>query len=88
MEGLGHVKRFGSVAIEKGFINKQQLFEVMKIQILKGDQSEPIGSILYNLRYMTPQQIDEVVESLPKKYECPNCGIAINECPNCGSILM
>ena len=83
-------KRFGTVAIEKGYITKEELLEAMMVQIESDlDKTEPklIGSILHDLHYMTEQQIDEVLESLSKPFECPSCGVMIRDCPNCGAIL-
>ena len=84
-------KRFGAVAIEKGFIIKEELLEAMMVKIESHlDEAEPklVGSILNDMHYMTEQQIDEVVNSMPKKpYSCPRCGVMILECSNCGAIL-
>lgn len=84
-------KRFGAVAIEKGFIIKEELIEAMIVQIESHlDEAEPklVGSILNDMHHMTEQQIDEVVNSMSKKpYVCPSCGVMILECSNCGAIL-
>lgn len=83
-------KRFGTVAIEKGYITKEELLEAMMVQIESDlDKTEPklIGSILHDLHYMTAQQIDKVLESLSNPYECPGCRVMIRDCPNCGAIL-
>lgn len=62
-----NVKRFGVIAIEKGFITLEQLVEAMTIQIMEGIEGKKhrlIGQILLSLEYLTSSQIDEVLESL------------------------
>jgi hypothetical protein len=57
-------KRCGVVAVEKGFINKEQLFEALKIQIeedLQGKKHNLIGIILIGLGYLAHGQADEVL---------------------------
>jgi hypothetical protein len=57
-------KRFGVIAVEKGFINKEQLFEALKIQVeeeLSGKTHTLIGIILIRLGYLTPDQADEIL---------------------------
>ena len=60
-------KRFGTIAIEKGFVELEHLFEAMDIQIrenLEGVEHRLIGQILWEKGYMTTEQIDEVVKSM------------------------
>ena len=60
-------KRFGTLAVEKGFITKDQLVESMKVQLerdLAGMDHSLIGSILYSLGYITISQISDVLESM------------------------
>ena len=62
-------KRFGTVAVEMGFVNREQILEAMKVQIeqdLDGLEHRRIGSILYSLGYITLPQIEEVLEILRK----------------------
>jgi hypothetical protein len=57
-------KRFGVIAVEKGFIAKEQLFEAMKIQVdedLSGKPHTLIGIIVIKLGYLTPDQADEIL---------------------------
>lgn len=57
-------KRFGIIAIEKGFITKEQFVEAMAVQIeneLEGIRAKNLGTILSELGYMTEEQINEVV---------------------------
>ena len=63
----GNVKRFGVIAVEKGFINVEQLLEAMTIQIQEGTEGKKhrlIGQILLSLGYLTSTQIDEVMETM------------------------
>ena len=60
-------KRFGAVAIDKGFISLDQLFEAMKIQIsedTEGVAHRLIGQILWEKGYMSAEQINEVLKSM------------------------
>lgn len=60
-------KRFGTIAIEKGFITQEQLFEVLKIQVsdeLEGNERRLVGQILYDKGHITTDQIDEVLISM------------------------
>ncbi len=60
-------RRFGVVAIEKGFIQLEHLFEAMKIQILEdleGTHHRVIGQILWEKGFMTTRQINEVVKAM------------------------
>ncbi|MBW1668687.1 MAG: hypothetical protein JRJ66_11660 [Deltaproteobacteria bacterium] len=62
-------KRFGVLAVEKGFITKEQLFEALKIQTeenIEDDKHRLIGVILYKLGYITVEQIEEILEIMRK----------------------
>jgi predicted metal-dependent hydrolase len=64
-----HDKRFGVIAVEKGFITKEQLFEALKIQIeeeLQNKQHNLIGLILIELGYLTHDQADEILLAMRK----------------------
>ena len=63
-------KRFGAIAVEDGFISLDQLLEVMRIQItedVEGKKHRLIGQILFDLGYMTFDQIDEVLSLVAHK---------------------
>ena len=58
-------KRFGAVAIDKGFITLENLLEAMEIQILENlDNSDHrlIGQILWEKGYIKTEQINEVLK--------------------------
>ena len=60
-------KRFGAVAIDKGFITLENLIEAMKIQILEnldGSDHRLIGQILWEKGYIKTEQINEVLKSM------------------------
>jgi hypothetical protein len=58
-------KRFGVIAVEKGFITKEQLMYALNIQasenIVEG-RHRLIGQILLEEKLMTEAQIDEVMK--------------------------
>ena len=65
-------KNFGAVALEKGFINEEQLDEALKVQMeqdMEGLEHRLIGSILYSLGYMTIPQVNEVIDTLKGSQE-------------------
>jgi len=60
-------KRFGAVAIDKGFITLENLIAAIKIQILENLQGldhRLIGQILWEEGYIKTEQINEVLESM------------------------
>ncbi len=59
--------RFGVVAVEKGFITPDQLFEALKVQVredLEKETHQLLGEILLEQDAMTHEQRDEVLEVL------------------------
>ncbi|MFC1869127.1 hypothetical protein ACFL0H_13495 [Thermodesulfobacteriota bacterium] len=89
MRGAELRNRFGSIAIQKGFITKDQFIKAMAIQVgidLEGAEPKLIGSVLCEMEYMTEEQVDEVIKDLPEPviFKCPNCRVLIENCPNCG----
>ena len=57
-------RRFGYLAIQKGFVNAQQLVDALDTQIseeVRKRKHRPIGQILIDLNYMTLKQIEEVL---------------------------
>ncbi len=59
--------RFGVVAVEKGFITPDQLFEALKVQVREDLEKEThrlLGEILLEQDAMTHEQRDEVLEVL------------------------
>jgi hypothetical protein len=63
-------KKFGTVAIAKGFITKDQLIEGLAKQVeedLAEGKHRPIGAILYGLGYLPKAQAIEVLRSMNPK---------------------
>jgi len=59
-------KRFGTIAMENGFITTEQLCEALKIQIMEEVEKKKhklIGTILFERGHMTFPQIHEVLQS-------------------------
>lgn len=62
-------KRFGVLAVERGFITANQLIEAMRIQItedIEKGRHRLIGRILLEEGFITLPQIDHVLESMGK----------------------
>ena len=62
-------KRFGSIAVDKGIITKDQLIKALEIQItenIEKGKHKLLGTILYEQGIMTMPQILEVLESMRK----------------------
>ena len=60
-------KRFGTIAVEKGFITIDQLMDALDVQVredLSGKKHRLIGKILYDLGFLTIDQIERVLASL------------------------
>lgn len=60
-------KRFGAIAIQKGFITLEQLLDAMKVQIvedLENAEHRLVGQILWERGYISTEQIKEVLESM------------------------
>ena len=60
-------KRFGFMAVTKGFITLDQLIEAMKIQVreeIYSGKHRLIGEILIEMGYLNTSQVNEVLESI------------------------
>ena len=63
-------KRFGTLAVQKGFITVDQLFEAIEIQVkedLEQGKHRLIGTILFEHGFITVLQIDNVLKSMAKE---------------------
>jgi len=59
-------ERFGTIAVEKGYITIDQLLDAWHVQVredLSGIKHGPIGKILYDLGFLTIDQIQRVLAS-------------------------
>jgi len=63
-------KRFGILAVEKGFITAQELIEALRVQVLddieKG-KHRLLGRILLEQGLLTREQVEEVLQMLGKR---------------------
>jgi hypothetical protein len=60
-------KRFGNIAIDKGFITTQQLVESLNIQVMeeiRDGKHRLIGEILLDLKYITLEHVEAVLSEL------------------------
>lgn len=60
-------KRFGTIAVEEGFITQEQLMAAMAAQVeenVAGEDHRLIGVILYEMGFMEAPQIKIVVNGL------------------------
>jgi hypothetical protein len=60
-------KRFGMLAIKKGYIAFEQAYEALVTQVseeLEKAKRRPIGEILFEKGYMTTTQVDGVLRSM------------------------
>ncbi len=63
-------KRFGIVAVEKGFVTAEQIVEAMRVQVLEDvecGKHRLIGRILLEQGILKLAQVDDVLESLGKR---------------------
>ncbi len=59
-------KRFGTMAVEEGFITVEQLLKAIEIQILEDLATythRPIGAILFGLGSISDHQIDSLINT-------------------------
>ncbi|MFC1891264.1 hypothetical protein ACFLZT_02625 [Thermodesulfobacteriota bacterium] len=59
--------RFGTVAVDKGFITAQQLKQALEIQaaeVIETKEHRLIGQILFDLNMIRAPHIDEILNSL------------------------
>jgi hypothetical protein len=60
-------KRFGSIAIRKGYITTEQLIDALTLQVKENiykNQHRLIGSIMREMGYLTVKQIDEILTDM------------------------
>jgi hypothetical protein len=65
-------RRFGLIALEKGFIKADQLYEALirqRAQETGGAERRPLGMILKDLGYLTVSQINEIMQTLEPEAE-------------------
>jgi hypothetical protein len=60
-------KRFGAIAVEKGFVTEDQLIHALQIQAIenvKEGKHRLLGQILLEEGILTSEQIDEILETM------------------------
>ena len=65
-------RRFWLIALEKGFIKADQLYEALirqRAQETGGAERRPLGMILKDLGYLSVSQINEILETLQYEAE-------------------
>ena len=70
-EVLEHMfeRRFGDIAISKGFIDLKQLIEAMTVQVKEENENQRhrlIGEILIEMGFMNFSQVKKVLDSMKK----------------------
>jgi len=63
-------KRFGVIAVEKGFITPEQLVDALKVQIIEDleyTDHRLVGEILMEKEHITEAQINEVLKSMEQE---------------------
>ena len=64
---MHHEKRFGFLAVKKGFITQEQLINALGVQVreeFESDSHRLLGEILYHQGVMTANQIEEVLKNI------------------------
>ena len=63
-------KRFGIIAVDKGYINEDQLIKAMKIQakenVMEG-KHRLLGQVLIEEEILTTEQVDEILDTMDQK---------------------
>ena len=60
-------RRFGIVAVEKGYVSPEQVLEALRIQVTENVEKKKhrfIGTILVDQGYMKHSQISEVLKAM------------------------
>ena len=63
-------KRFGTIAVEKGFVTPDQLETALRIQSQENrrlGRHRLIGQILVSLGFLNGSQVDEILETMGQK---------------------
>jgi hypothetical protein len=72
LEARNADRRFGEIAVANGFMTRDQLLDALKVQkkgFKKGAEIRRIGQILVDLRYLTHQQRDAVLQAQRRLHE-------------------
>ena len=65
-----HHKRFGTIAVDKGYITEEQLVQALEIQakenVMEG-KHRLLGQIFLEEGLLTPEQVDEILETMNQR---------------------
>ena len=65
-----HHKRFGTIAVNKGYINEEQLVKALEIQakenVMEG-KHRLLGEIFVDEGLLTAAQVDEILETMNQR---------------------
>ena len=67
MNSVEFGKRFGTLAVEKGFVGPDQVCEALEVQVrenMNENKHRYIGTIMTDLGYLKRAQVNEVLGSL------------------------
>ena len=67
-------RRFGIVAVEKGYVRPEQVLEALIIQVTENVEKKKhrfIGTILVDQGYMKHSQISEVLKAMERLTQSP-----------------
>ena len=63
-------KRFGTIAVDKGYINEDQLIKALEIQakenVIEG-KHRLLGNIFVEQGLLTEEQVDEILETMNQR---------------------
>lgn len=62
--------RFGKIALDKGYITEEQLYEAIRLQVEDDIKRRPhrvLGRILFEMGVMSTKEIDDVLNELFKQ---------------------
>ena len=63
-------KRFGTIAVDKGYISENQLIEALKLQAeenVKEGKHRLLGQIFLDEGLLTEAQVDEILETMSQR---------------------
>jgi len=63
-------KRFGTIAVDKGYISENQLIKALELQAkenVKESKHRLLGQIFIDERLLTESQVDEILETMSQR---------------------
>ena len=62
-------KRFGLIAVEKGYVSKEELIHALTVQVredIENGSHRLIGELFFDLKIMSESEIEEVVKEITR----------------------